>query len=382
LPNVSGTSLLKSWVRSPWKTGEFLARLITLPNADGPIGLRIRPLHPRWLSTPMGMTGDPNVFMGIRFDGLARPATYYIQKPRALPTQLAALDHFDPVPAEEIIHEFIGDEEDQVRGIPWLNTALQPSADLRDYDAQVMDAARLMADQSTLLYSEHPDIRPWEAPESATYERRTIKMSPPGWRPFVLPASQPPVQYPDFRAERMRELGRPVGMPLLMIQLDASGHNYSSARLDTQSYARAVAGIQNWISGTEKSYGTLNRLVDEVAKEGRFSVQGLRNRPKAVAYKWTWPTRPHVDRQKEATADNIKLQNGSTTMTDVLAADGKTIESHFQTLAREKKLKAEAGLVDEKPPEPPDEKPPEPPGKVEGKSSATPEPKQEFADAS
>jgi len=351
-PNVSGTSLLKSWVRGPWKTGEFLAQLITLPNADGPISLRIRPQHPRWLSTPMGMTGDPNVFMGIRFDGLGRPATYYIQKPQSLPTQLATFDQFDQVPAEDIIHEFISEEEDQARGIPWLNTALQPSADLRDYDAQVMDAARLMADQSTLLYCENPEVI-WEVPENSTYERRTIRMSPPGWKPFVLPASQPPVQYPDYRGERMRELGRPVGMPLLMIRLDSSGHNYSSARLDTQSYARAVAGIQNWISGTEKSYGTLNRLVDEIAKEGRFSVPGLRNRPKKVVYKWTWPTRPHVDRLKEASADDKKLTNGSATMTDVLATDGKTIESHYMTLAREKKLKEKAGLVDEKPADPP-----------------------------
>jgi len=144
----------------------------------------------------------------------------------------------------------------------------------------------------------------------------------------------------------MRELGRPVSMPLLMIRLDSSGHNYSSARLDTQSYARAVACLQNWISGTEKSYGTLNRLVDEIAKEGRFSIPGLRNRPKKVAYKWTWPTRPHVDRLKEAGADDKKLQNGSTTLTDVLAADGKTPDTHFKTLAREKKLKKEAGLAD------------------------------------
>lgn len=353
-PNVSGVSLLRSWVRSPWKTGEFLAQLITLPNADGPISLRIRPHHPRWLATPVGMTTDPNIFMGIRFDGLGRPASYYIQKPRAMPTQLAGIDQFTRVPADLIIHEFIGEEEDQARGIPWLNTALQPAADLRDYDARVMDAAQLMADQSTLLYCENPE-NVWEAPESSIYERRTIKMTPPGWKPFVQPATQPPVQYPDFRGERMRELGRPVSMPLLMIRLDASGHNYSSARLDTQSYARAIGCLQNWISGTERSYGTLNRLVDEIAKEGRFTVPGLRNRPKKVKYKWTWPTRPHVDRQKEATADNIKLENGTTTVTDILAADGKTVETHFITLAREKNLKEKAGLANE-PTEPSEKK--------------------------
>lgn len=321
------------------------------------------------------MTGDPNVFMGIRFDALlGRPSTYYFQESQSLPTRFAALRPTTPVPADLVIHEFTIDEEDQARGIPWCNTGLQPSADLRDYDAQVMDAARLMADQSTLLYSDHPDITPWEVPENSTYERRTIRMAPPAWKPFVLPATQPPVQYPDFRGERMRELGRQAGMPLLMVRMDASGHNYSSARLDTQGYARAVAGVQMWISGGESSYGTLNRLLDEIAIEGRFSIPGLRTRPLQVAYKWTWPTRPHVDRLKEAMADKVNLANQSATMTDVLASRGSTIESHFTTLARENKLKKKAGLVDEKPAEPP--------GNPGGKPSEVSEPKQEPVNAS
>ncbi|MEO1960598.1 MAG: flagellar basal body protein [Paracoccus sp. (in: a-proteobacteria)] len=42
--------------------------------------------------------------------------------------------------------------------------------------------SRQMADQAVLLYTENPD-EPWMSPESSTVERRTIKMSPPGWKP-------------------------------------------------------------------------------------------------------------------------------------------------------------------------------------------------------
>ena len=129
-----------------------------------------------------------------------------------------------------------------------------------------------------------------------------------------------------------------------MIRLDSSKHNYSSARLDTQTYGRAVLGIQYWISGTENSCGTLNRLVDEVAAEARFKIPALRRKPKTVTYKWTWPARPHVDPSKESLAEGTSLENGTLTLTDALAARGRNIETHVQTLRRERELYDEAEL--------------------------------------
>jgi len=342
-PNVSGAQWLKLRIRSLWKNGEFVDQIITDPNADGPVAMRLRPVHPRRLRSPAEKAGDPNVFMGIRFDAIGRPAAYYIANPTAMGAQQLDFGQYATVPPDLIIHEFVAEEEDQARGVPWLNTALQPSADLRDYDDSIQTAGRQQAEHGLMLFTENPD-NIWDAPEQTTLEPSTVKMSPPGWKPFEFKGSMPPVQYPDYRSERQREVGRPLGMPLLMIRLDSSKHNYSSARLDTQTYARAVAGIQCWISGTENSCGTLNRLVDLVAAEARFKVPALRNKPKKVTYKWTWPARPHVDPSKEASAEGTSLENGTLTLTDALAARGKNIETHVQTLQRERALFDKAGL--------------------------------------
>lgn len=347
-PNVSGAAWLKLRIRSLWHNGEYLDQLVTDPKAEGPVKLRVRPTHPRRLVTPPNRTSDPNIFMGIRFDQLGCPAEYFLHNPAGVDGSGMGANlnpaAYRPVSPDGIIHEFIVEEEDQARGIPWFNTALQPSADLRDYDDQVMDAARQMADQSIILWAEGPDVPVWEIPEATTIERRTMKMAPPGWKPHVYPATQPPVQYTDFRAERQRDIGRPVGMPLLIVRLDASGHNYSSARLDTQGYDRAVAGLQHWISGDEHNYGTLNRLVDEVAKEARFGNSALRNRPKNVRYQWTWPRRPHVDVKKEGEGEAIGLQNMTVDLSDAVASRGKNIEDHIHKLKRTAKLLREAGL--------------------------------------
>jgi len=341
--NVSGAALLKVWIRNLWRCGEFLARIATVDDSDGPIKMRLLPTHPRRLATPAGLASDANVVMGIRFDRLDRPATYYIQDQPAMGTGATGYQA-TPYPADLIVHEFLVDEEDQARGIPLATTALPVAADLRDYDDQVQDAARLMADQATLLYTDAEDAPVWTAPESAEIERRTIKMAPPRWKPVNLPAAQPPVQYPDYRAERQIEMGRPAGMPRMLVRLDASKHSWASARLDMTTYRRACGCLQAWLSGSAKSAGTLNRLVDEVEREARFYFSELRRRPRVVEYQWTWPQLDDVEPVKTQQANQIGLQSQTLTLTDILTNRKKTLRAHIEEMRREREAFEAAGL--------------------------------------
>ena len=327
--DVSGAALLHLWVRNLPRCGEFFARKQTDSTVTGPVQMRLRPIPPRRIEAPYARV-DARHCLGIDLDQFDRPQRYWVKEYSADGYTYT----YDPVPPDLMVHGFFVDEEGQARGFPWLTPALQTAADLRDYDDQVQDAARAQADAHGLLYTEHLDAVLWTAPETTTYERRTLKMCPPGWKPQYSPATQPAVQYPDYRAERQRELGRPLSMPLLMVRLDSSKHNYSSARLDTQSYNRAIAQIQCWLSGTPHSTGQLNQLVDEIAAEARFSIPALRKRPPRVTYVWTWQPRGHVDPTKEADAETIGLESGATTLIDVLAARGKSLEQHVASQLR------------------------------------------------
>lgn len=343
-PNLSGTALLKLWVRNLPRCGEFLAWIDTDTRAEGPVQMRLRTIHPRRLGTPSDQTANPLNVMGVEFDTDERPTRYWIACTHGRAYASGGPVTYVPVPPDLIIHEFTVDEDGQARGFPWFTSALQPAADLRDYDDQVQDAARQMADSASLLYTEHPDAPVWKNAEETVIQRRTIKMAPPGWKPWQYNSSQPPVQYPDFRGERQREFGRPIGMPLMMVRLDSSKHSYSSARLDTQTYNRTVMGIQTWISGTPRSAGTLNRLVDLVAQEARFTVPALRKRPARVEYVWTWQPRPHVDPTKEAAAETESLTNRTQSFSAALAARGTNLDTHLRTLQREEQALETAGV--------------------------------------
>lgn len=327
-PNVSGASWLKLCVRNFPRCGEFLCVIGTDPKAEGPVQMRLRPIHPRRLATPFDQAGNPHIKMGIEFDKNDCPRRYWIREDDGL------FAKYVPYSPDDVIHEFILDEEGQARGFPWLTPALQSAADLRDYDSDVMHASRRAASDNGMMYTDHPDAPVWSAPETTTIEPGVIPMAPPGWKPFAFPSTMPAANYPDFRAEKQRDFGRAFNMPLLMVRLDSSRHNYSSARLDTQSWNRAVEGIQDWLSGTPESCGTLSRLVDLVVAEARFSVSELRRRPKEVAYLWTWPPRPHVDPAKEADAETVALETGTLDMATALAARGTTLERHVRAMKR------------------------------------------------
>lgn len=343
LRNLSGAALLKLWLKGLWKQGAILAQIFTDEQAEGPVKMRLRPMNTRRLATPGAMAGNPNVFMGVEYDRVGRPIRYWIQDQTGIGATTLALS-YSPIPADLIIHEYLIEEEDQGRGIPLMSAGLQSTADLRDYDDQIHDAARQMADQAALLYTERTDIPVYTIPEQTTMQRRTVKMAPPGWKPWTYAATAPPVQYPDYRAEKHLDMGRPASMPRLLVRLDASKHSWASARLDIDTFRRAASCLQAWLGGSERSYGTLNRLVDEVVREARFTEPALRKRPPRVSYQWTWPLLPPVEEEKQQSADEIGLRNRTKTLTDILTARKKTLAMHVEELTRERAAFEEAEL--------------------------------------
>jgi capsid protein len=345
LPDISFAALLRLWIKSIWKHGAYLAQIIILPDAEGPIKMRLRPMSPRRLDMPAQMAGNPNVFMGIEYDDLGRPRRYWIADQRGIGTGTNALSiTSSPIPADLIVHGYIYEEEDQGRGIPLLASTLSTAADLRDFDDSTMDAARRAAEDGGLLYCTRTDIPTYTVPEETRVERRTIKMAPPGWEYKPFDSGSPPVQYPEYRAEKHLDLGRPASMPRLLVRLDASRHSWASARLDIDTFRRAASCLQAWLSGSERSTGTLNRLVDEVAKEARFVIPALRKKPGRVKYQWSWRPLPDVEPEKQQNAYDIGLRNGTITLTDTLRDRNKTLEQHLEERERETRAYDERGI--------------------------------------
>ena len=343
-PDATGTlswpDLLQGWIGGGWKTGELLAQLVTDRSVFDDIRVRVLDLDPRRLQTPWDKVGDPNIVFGVRRNNLGQPLTYYIQKPQTIGAYTLDTGDFDPIPAADILHGFRVLEPGQARGVPWGASALDTLADLRDFDAETLDAARAAAQMGVLYYADHPDAPFVQAEGERSMQRQSESFIPPGYRALQLNPAHPGPNYVDYRRMKAADIGRPVQMPGLLVLLSADKHNLSSARFDNQRYASSLLIFRFWLA-----HRALDRTALQVLKEAE-QLKKTRPRPKRIRLKWAWWNLPQVDPHRDAQAQEIRLvRTKTTTLTEELAAEGKKLDDHVATKAKEKKAFEKAGLA-------------------------------------
>lgn len=324
---LSMADLLHGFVDQWWINGEFLIQELIGRRA---IDYRLHDLGAELLDVN---TFGENLVMGVELDASKRVVAYHITDPDQ-PGKRTRLR------GDYAIHAFRRRFSGQMRGIPILGSNLQTTADLRDYDDQVLDAARSAADQALWMIADHPDAQFVNVPAGTTTEvkRRVWRHAAPGWRPAQMEAKQPMVQYVDYRKERQREIGRPAQMPLLVLRQDASNHNYSSARFDAQGYWRAVMRFQAFLARRTLNK-VLRRLTRLAAWEG--SIPPI---PARMAFQWTWPKPPAIDAAKESLAERLALENGTISYAEAVTARGSRPDQVIAQRKRDNEQLLAAGL--------------------------------------
>jgi len=341
----AGVDMISQDMDMLWMGGESVWQWVTDRGNGGESGveLRINTVHPRMLEAGiMGLTKSKNtVTMGVEVDEVGRVVAYHLSGRR------------DPVSADEIEHLFEQREPGQRRGIPWLAPVLQAIADLRDYDDQILDAARQAADYAIMLMSQADSgIEPIElAPGSCTeIERRMLTAIPAGWEAKQMEPKNPPTRYVDYRKERHGDFGRPVGMPKNIVRGDSSDMSFASSRFDARSYDRANEFTRAWYERRR-----LNRVVRRFEKEARMrgllSADGraMSERPGAIDIAWTWGGATHIasDPAKEARGAQLRLENRISSLRDEVATfHGRSLEQHVRQLEEDANIMERANMPD------------------------------------
>lgn len=332
--------LLDGWVAQYMTFGEIFAREII---GQSVAQYKIMDLGPETIDTTLAAK---NVHSGVEVDDSGRVVGYRIYDP-ANPTSK------DRLPASLVLHFYRRRFAHQRRGFPGFASVLQSAADLRDYDDSVQDAARAAADHSVFFYSDHPDAD-FVEPEQTTlpWKRRVRQYIRPGWKIAQLDARQPSATYRDFRKEKQTDIGNVLEMPWMILRKDASNHNMSSARFDGSRYAKAVERIQ---AKLERRFLTpiVRRLVRIAQYTGVLGPTPTQQRFERLAFEfpnivlpiaWTWPKPPAVDNLKDATAERIKLENGTLALSEAIAADGRRPEETLRIRSRDNAALVAAGL--------------------------------------
>lgn len=308
--------LIHGWVGQLWYHGEFLCQ-----DYYGNYAMDYRLIDIGADRLDFANRRKKNVVMGVEVNDSGQPQAYWVM-------DKGYTGKSRRVPSDLIHHGFRRRFAGQLRGVPILAGGLQPTADLRDYETQVMDAARAAADNSQWLVTEHPDAKyvPLKPTDTWGNLRRTTRAAAPGWKPMGVAATQPAATHNKYKEDKERDVGLPAEMPLMILRHDSSKHNLSSARYDGVRYTRSVTKVQSWITRRILN-AVLYRLITLSRLDGTLRIDAPNRR---LPLHWAWPKPPSNDPFKEAMAERINLENGSTSLSDVIAAKGGRPDQVFE----------------------------------------------------
>jgi len=337
--------LLRMQVKHWFWAGEFAQQLISDADTPGPVQLRLLPIAPQRIATPLVLLGDQRVEGGVRVDRNNRPVEYYVLKehPGSLFATLRNLGEHDTIPARDLRLVFEREQAGQVRGVPKLSPVIETFAQVRQYISDTQAAARVAAMMAGFVYTDHPEAKfddLTDELEIFDMEPGTLTTLPQGWKFEQSKPTQPTTTFKDFKREQLSEAARPIAMPWLRIGCDASGHTYSSARLDMNGY---WGGIRTKHGFLERRHLTplFRRWLAEYRLATGISV------PRNWRVEWSWEPGPAIDEVKTAGAQKIRLQTVAT-LRDECDAVGKDWAAQIRQWVREEALeraeRAAAGL--------------------------------------
>jgi len=130
----------------------------------------------------------------------------------------------------------------------------------------------------------------------------------------------------------LREIARCLDMPFNIAAGDSSSYNYSSGKLDHQTYFRAIDVDRHSCERT-----VLNRIFDEWFDDALVTDGALvvpRTNLSRPLVEWDWPPFEHVDPLKESNATTNDLASGLTSIPTELARRGRKWEREWARQAR------------------------------------------------
>ena len=339
--------------------GEAFAVLTANPMIDSPVMLDVQLVEADRVASPVSASSRRTVpasqvfdsgVDGISLDSRGNPRSYAIlrQHPGDLANWMTAVDWVD---ADAVVHWFRADRPGQYRGLPDIMPALPLFAQLRRYTLAVIAAAETAADFAAVLFTDSPangEAHPLDPMDVVNLEKRMATVLPDGWRLGQIEAQQPTTTYAEFKREILNEIARCLNMPFNIAACNSSGYNYSSGRLDHQTYYKNIRVEQDhcedvvldrilymWLAEAVKVYPELFELGETLFTDGWFDI----------VHQWFWDGREHVDPAKEATAQATRLANNTTTLATEYAKFGKDWETELRQRAREVALCRQLGLT-------------------------------------
>lgn len=330
------------------RDGEAFALFVNNEALSLPVTLDLHPIEADQIGDPFGediprklSTGGFRLD-GVEYDRWGNPIRYSVLREHPGDLLRSFPMEFDVYNARQVLHWYRMDRPGQLRGVPELTASLPLFAYLRRWTLASLSAAELAASFAALLETDLPPDAETDEPvpfESLEIERGMMTTLPWGTKMHQFKSEHPVGGYGDFKREVLSECGRPVRMPVNVVTGDSSQHNFSSAKLDHFGYR---GGLKTDRAFTE--INVLDRVYVEFVREAEMVGMIPRADAANLPRSWHLPGWPSMDKD-EAKHVTERLSNGTTTLQEEAAADGKDWKDRIRQRGREMGMMAEEGVT-------------------------------------
>lgn len=293
------------------ESGEVI--ILRQPSPDLNIPMRLQVLEPDYLDhTRNGLpsSNGGQIIDGVEFDKLGRRVAYWLFTSHPGSQRLATGGYGSTrVPADKVLHIYRVDRPGQVRGVPWLASAITRMKDLDDFE----DAELMQQKVAACFGAFVTDMDGTSSPVGKKDDGNDrIEHLAPGHIAYLPPGktvtfAQPPrAQDGSFSTRVLRRIFVSLGVPYEEGTGDYSQINYSSARM---------ARLAHWQNvGEWREHLIIPQLCNGVwdwAMQGLQELEGWTDRPSA---QWAAPPMPILEPDKEGLAYQRMVRNGLLTL--------------------------------------------------------------------
>ena len=343
---LSFIEMQRLFIESAARDGEVLVRLI---KDESKFGFKLQFLDANRLDENLNkdLGNGLVISMGIEFDATGRPVAYHLIN--NLDNQIIAGLRTERVPAENIIHAFMGERPEQIRGGSWMASAMSRMQMLGAYEEAELVAARVGACKMGFYTSEAGDSFIGEEDESGNLiseaEAGIFEQLPAGTSFTSFDPTHPTTAFKDFNKAILRGIASGLGVAYNSLSSDLEGVSYSSIRSGTIEERDQWRVKQNWMmqhfmNPLYEKWLSMQLLNNSVGLDmiNFDSLMEIRWQAKS----WNW-----VDPLKDIQASIQAINAGLKTNSEVIAEQGGDIEDVYDQLAYEQQLAKEKGLFTE-----------------------------------
>ena len=286
-----------------------------------PFGVRFRPIDA--MSVDMHklqiMTETQNgIINGVEINQDYKPVRYWLRKGYNGNYESGRLFS---VSADDIIHIYVQQFTDQVRGYPSIVASMDSLKQLEDYATAELIAAKVCSCQG-VFYERNTNtpagdfISQNQASDDGSFLQElspgVASVVPKGYSVKSLTPTHPNTDYNAFTKSLVRRIGASVGTCYNKLNKDYSDVNYSSLKQATIDENKQIGFWQQLLIDEWKNIEFKIFLKNYLIHESRSGLKPSQFQKYLHSFKFTPRVDPYTDPQKEVVAIEKKLKLGLT----------------------------------------------------------------------